>query len=218
MKTDRDTADAARDAADSQRMTASIGEIRDLERRLAGLRRALLAGGAPGADAGAGPDADLDLLLVRCGDHLLALPLRYVEEVVQMPALAPVPGGARALAGLVDYHGTLAAVIDLGRLVGGQPTAVTRFQSLVVCEVAGRPLAVQVDEVTDVVTVPGSRIRVAEELLPGALRTAGVVTVGSAAAHLVDLAWIALGTELSELAAGDGTRALGAPGQPEPAP
>jgi purine-binding chemotaxis protein CheW len=207
---------STRAEAERPGIAASIGEIRELELRLAGLRRALLAGGAPRTDGEEGASG-FELLVVRSGDHLLALSLAFVEEVVQMPALAPVPGGGRALAGLVDYHGEVLAVIDLGRLVGGQPTPVVRSQSLVICEVGGRRLAVQVGEVVDVASVAGARVRVTEELLPGALRTAGVVTIDGVTAHLIDLAWIAMGTELADIVAADGTSAARRSDPPGPA-
>ncbi|MFO8072563.1 MAG: chemotaxis protein CheW [Polyangia bacterium] len=188
----------------SQRMD----EIRELERRVIELRRALLTG--PGvADPGLEAGGEATFVLARCAGHLMAVSISYIEEVVQMPALRSVPGGARSVAGLVDYHGEILAVIDLGELAGGERSPVTRDRSLLICGVSTRRVGLMVEEITDVVTVGAESISVGEEVLPGALRAAGVLGAGEETAYIADVAWIALGADLAEIVADDAAIPVG---------
>ena len=190
---------ADRAKTESRDLTARLAEIRELERKVAEMKRELLAA-APGDEAAAG---ELTFLVTRCRGRLLATPIAHVEEVVQMPAIEPLPTGARAVAGLVDYHGETLAVIDLAELATGEPAPLGRDQSLVICRAGERRVALQVDEIADVVSVAADDIRVAEEVLPGALHAAGVFRVEGAIAFIADVGWMAVGAEVANLVAAD---------------
>jgi chemotaxis signal transduction protein len=61
----------------------------------------------------------LPLLIVRCADLWLALPIGDVLEVVRMVAPAsPLPRVPRYCIGAIDYHGQLVPMIDLAARLG----------------------------------------------------------------------------------------------------
>jgi chemotaxis signal transduction protein len=188
----------------SQRMD----EIRELERRVIELKRALLTGSSA-ADPGLEAGGEITFVLARCAGHLMAVSISYIEEVVQMPALRSLPGGAQSVVGLLDYHGEILAVIDLGRLAGGERSPVTRDRALLICEVPPRRVGLMVGEITDVATVGAESISVGEEVLPGALRAAGVLRAGEETAYIADVAWIALGADLAEVLSDDAAIPVG---------
>ncbi|HNN93696.1 MAG TPA: chemotaxis protein CheW [Pseudomonadota bacterium] len=64
----------------------------------------------------------LPLLIVRCADLWLALPIGDVLEVVRMVAPAsPLPRVPRYCIGAIDYHGQLVPMIDLAARLGRCP-------------------------------------------------------------------------------------------------
>jgi purine-binding chemotaxis protein CheW len=119
------------------------------------------------------------LLLFRCGGQVLAIEAEVVREIVAATDLARLPGAPPAVLGLVNVRGTLMPVVDAGTAVGeGVPQL---RDTLVVVERQGRPVALAVDEVLDLLTVPTSALDTGASL-PG-VRPDLVRAVGSAGGH-----------------------------------
>jgi chemotaxis signal transduction protein len=57
-------------------------------------------------------------LVVRLSDHTLALPVAQVVEICRAPPLRQARGEAPGLLGFAELRGALAAVFDLGALLG----------------------------------------------------------------------------------------------------
>jgi chemotaxis-related protein WspB len=62
-------------------------------------------------------------LLFQIGGDRYALEARQVVEIVPLVALKKIPTAPRGVAGICNYHGTLAPVIDLGEVLTGRPSA-----------------------------------------------------------------------------------------------
>lgn len=76
----------------------------------------------------------LQIVCVHTQDAQYAIELKYVECILPLMALQPVPGGAHFLAGLLDYYGKSLAVIDLGIWLGlDHPEPYHLDTSVVVC-------------------------------------------------------------------------------------
>ena len=183
-----------------------IDEIRELETRLVSLRRELLRIGPAAARPVEAGDTTAFVLL-RAAGKLLAVGAPWVQEVVAMVALSPLPEVASSIAGLLNYHGEMLAVVDLAALMGVTRFAISPDQILAVCAWEEYRFSLLADEALDVVWVREDEIRTAEEILPGALRSAGVVTVGGQPAVIIDV-W---STALSVQAAGSTGGGLLAP-------
>lgn len=97
-------------------------------------------------------DSALRVLRCRSGALDWAVEERAVREVAAPLPLVRLPGAPAAVLGLGNLRGVLVTVVDAGRLLG-QP-AVPRPKALVVVEVAGRRVALGVDEVDDLHRVP----------------------------------------------------------------
>ncbi|MDH3190708.1 MAG: chemotaxis protein CheW [Acidimicrobiia bacterium] len=61
------------------------------------------------------------ILAIRIGDQTYAVPTRWIVEVVPLVSLRAVPQAPPYLAGVCNYRGRIAPVIDLGQLLHGQP-------------------------------------------------------------------------------------------------
>jgi purine-binding chemotaxis protein CheW len=92
-------------------------------------------------------------VLVKVGQHLFAIPLEAVREVVAMPALAKLPGAPRHIKGLLNLRGQLIPVFDLLARLNIPSGARLEDQLLIICEHDRKTLAVSVDDADEVVDI-----------------------------------------------------------------
>ena len=62
--------------------------------------------------------AELRVLVVGLGNESYGFPLVDVAEIVPFAGCTPVPGGPRQLLGVMNFHGDIRSVMDLGRSLG----------------------------------------------------------------------------------------------------
>jgi purine-binding chemotaxis protein CheW len=107
--------------------------------------------GAPSDFAG---QIDQNVLLIRLADEIYALPSTHVREVGRYRAFTPVPGAPPAIPGIISQRGVILPVVDL-RLVLGMPTAeATRSARLVTVVHEEIDMALLVDAVIDLESLP----------------------------------------------------------------
>lgn len=184
---------------ETMELTKRLDEIRTLEQRLIRMKRRLVESAAYSSEAAFEEGGDPTFLLLRCAGRLFSVPISYVEEVVQMVAVSDLPDVPWGVVGLVDYHGELITVIDLGEIVELPKSRVSPDKALVVCSLRPFRFGLMVDEATDVVTVKRQEISVTEEVLPGTLKATGVVKSEGRAAVIVDVWSIILAVQLGKL-------------------
>ena len=81
-----------------------------------------------------------------------------VAEVIRGGAIVPVPLAPRGVQGLVHLRGRIVPIIDLADRLGLPPAPGGRPETHLVVTVHGDLYGLAVDEVLDVVDVPGERI------------------------------------------------------------
>jgi chemotaxis-related protein WspB len=62
------------------------------------------------------------MLLFQAGNRQYALSSQDVSEVLPWATLYPLPQAPAAIAGLLNYHGQLISVLDLGQLIHNTPS------------------------------------------------------------------------------------------------
>ena len=118
---------------------------------------------------------------VRVADEDYALPVTDVLEVADIGDVTPVPGAVQAVLGLKNLRGTVITVVDLAAVM--DLSATQPRQRIVVAEEGGRHVALAVDSVVGVESVPKpsetveSRHLVGAALVDGSL--VGVIDVKS---------------------------------------
>jgi purine-binding chemotaxis protein CheW len=90
---------------------------------------------------------------VGVGGEQYAMPVRHVNEVVEVGELTPVPGTPDSLLGLRNLGGEIVPALDLARILQIEHDG--RPGRLVVVEHGGRRTAFAVDEVIDVGRLAG---------------------------------------------------------------
>jgi purine-binding chemotaxis protein CheW len=130
---------------------------------------------------------------------LFALPITYVEEVVQLTEFQSLPEEIWGVVGIVDYHGIIIAVVDFGQLLSAKRSPLSRDSVFVICSLDSRKLALVVNEASDVVTISNEEIQMADEVLPGVLNATGLIKVEDETVIIVDALSIALSVQLDGL-------------------
>jgi len=110
----------------------------------------------------------IPLVLIRLGVEVYALDARYVCDIRPAELITPVPRTPAWVAGVVSVRGRIISVIDLGRYLGlpaPQTPEAPREHYLLVVETAAMELALLVDEVLAVKSVPESQIQDAGDVM-----------------------------------------------------
>ena len=96
-------------------------------------------------------------IAVRVGGALYGLPVEHVQEVIGLRPFTRVFHSPPALAGVTNLRGDVLPVLDLGVLLGGEPTGQTSLSRIVVVrEEAGqkRRAGLWVDELSGLRDLP----------------------------------------------------------------
>ncbi len=138
--------------------------------------------------------ADSAYLLVRVHGRRVGLALSSVVEVLESGPVYSVPCAEAAVRGVTGVRGSIVPVVDLGALLAGAPCGSTRGDTVVVVQLSGRRVCLEVDDAEEVLRggglpfPPGSA-------LPWA---AGVARHADGLIPLLDLS--ALGSRIAESA------------------
>ncbi len=96
---------------------------------------------------------ELQLASFRLGENRFAVDIMRIKEILLPQVLCAMPRASRMLEGLINLRGTVIPVVNLRSRFEMEP----RFGGagkLMIVSVAGRPVALAVDDVEEVVTVP----------------------------------------------------------------
>lgn len=119
-------------------------------------------------------------LLVRAEQRAYGLPLERVVEVADLTEVLDVPRADPSVRGLTPLRGRLVPLVHLGAFLGGREPPDERGRAAVLVELAGRFLALEVDDADEVVR--GAALPVPDDdSLPWAIgvaaRAAGLVPI-----------------------------------------
>lgn len=106
----------------------------------------------------------------RVGSYLVGIDLDRVQEINQRIEPTFVPLMPPHVRGLINLRGNLVAMIDLGRVVHGQPTANDRKARSVVVELADEVCGFLVAEVGDVLDLANAKREPLPSHLPSSQR------------------------------------------------
>jgi purine-binding chemotaxis protein CheW len=96
----------------------------------------------------------MDLLLFDLDDRRYALPVAAVRETVRAVAITPLDGAPGVVEGVIDVRGTVTPVFDVRARFGLPAKAVALSDHLVLATAGDRQVALRVDRVRDVATLP----------------------------------------------------------------
>ncbi len=100
----------------------------------------------------------LNMLIIQIEQERYALAASNVREVARYQELTPVPGAPESLPGIINNHGTIIPVANLRLVLHFPNTELTRSHRLVICHTESADLALLVDRVIDLTTIPADKI------------------------------------------------------------
>jgi purine-binding chemotaxis protein CheW len=106
----------------------------------------------------------LRLVLFRLGSLVCAAPATGVREVIPAGEPTRIPGAHSSILGLLNVRGTLLTVVSGARVIGLEAEELP--ESVLVLDQDGRSVGLAVNEVLDLVEVPGDELEDGETL-PG---------------------------------------------------
>jgi len=104
-----------------------------------------------------------------------ALPLDQVQIALRMVSVTPAPDAPPWVIGVIDLHGRVIPVTDLRQRLGHPAKEPYLDDRLLVMTLAERTLALVVDEVTEVLELPGSEVETPPDPLSDSRYLRGVV-------------------------------------------
>lgn len=114
------------------------------------------------------------IVVFRLDEQLYALPIESVQEIQQIVELTPVPDSAPALVGMIDVRGRVVPAVDMRALVGLEVGQYQLDTPMILCRTHGRLVALIVDEVDDVLSLPEGCMQAPSKLYALADRMIGI--------------------------------------------
>jgi purine-binding chemotaxis protein CheW len=96
---------------------------------------------------------EIQVACLRMGDGLYAVDIMRIKEIIRLPKLSPLPRSLPFVEGVINLRGSVIPVVDLRKRFGLPPAENPEGARLLIISVAGQPLGLVVDEVTEMITV-----------------------------------------------------------------
>jgi len=100
----------------------------------------------------------IDLAVVSCGDHWLAIPSKSVVEAIDDTAITRVPGRAAWFSGVTRYQSNMLAVVDLSQWISSGTSKTRKSRSVIVVQEGNDMIGLSIDHLGDVLTVAKDEI------------------------------------------------------------
>lgn len=110
---------------------------------------------------------NLDYVFFRLDSLVMAIPTTDVRSVERAVLVSPLPEAPAPVVGVVNYSGEPVPVLDLRTRMGLSSREISIEDHFLFAYCSGRLLALCVDGVSDVVSIPRKEVREAESFWPG---------------------------------------------------
>jgi purine-binding chemotaxis protein CheW len=132
-------------------------------------------------------EEDAQLLTFKLDDQEYALPMANVVQVVRIVAITPMPEAPDIVKGVINIRGKVIPVIDTRRRFGLPARPYDLNTQLLIARNEGYMMALIVDVVSEVLTIPASSIEPPSEIGPQLERLSAVGRLGDRLLLVLDL-------------------------------
>jgi purine-binding chemotaxis protein CheW len=146
----------------------------------------------------------LQLAVFRSDRVRCAVPLAFVERVLPMMGLSPLPGAPRVVMGLLCLQGQLLPVVDVRRRLGLPDCEYGVAAHLLILQTPRRRLAIATDEVQGVSEIDADSVAPASTVLAAGGPMTGAVSVSDGILLIHDIEAFLSQEEESQLAEATG--------------
>lgn len=116
-----------------------------------------------------------NLVVFRLARQSYALPVERVTQIISMVAITPIPQVSDVVEGIINVHGTIVPVVNLGHHLGLQKTALQLYTPILLAQMNEGMVGLIVDEVTNVFSFSDDQIARPVDILPEGLGQAPVL-------------------------------------------
>jgi purine-binding chemotaxis protein CheW len=102
---------------------------------------------------------DIQLACFNLGDNLFAVDIMRIKEIILPQKLSSLPRESSVLEGVINLRGVVIPVMDMRKLFGMPSTPQGVVGKLLIVSLARQTLALAVDNVMEVITVPIKEIK-----------------------------------------------------------
>ena len=114
------------------------------------------------------PADQRNLVVFRLDQQTYALPIEPIVQIIEMVTITPIPQVSDTVEGVINVRGVPILVVNLRRHLGLPEAALQLHTPIVLAQVGESMVGLIVDEVLDVLSLPGGQItRPADILLEG---------------------------------------------------
>jgi purine-binding chemotaxis protein CheW len=103
-------------------------------------------------------DNSIDLACVEVRGRLYGLEVAHIREIVRAQEVTPLPKAPPLIEGVIDLRGAVIPVIDLCRVLHGEPADEGATTRIAVLEVDGMALGLRVEAAVDVLSVDAGSV------------------------------------------------------------
>jgi purine-binding chemotaxis protein CheW len=132
-------------------------------------------------------EEDAQLLTFKLDDQEYALPIANVVQVVRIVAITPMPEAPDIVKGVINIRGKVIPVIDTRRRFGLPARPYDLNTHLLIVQHDGHMMALMVDIVSEVLTMPASSIEPPLEIGPRMENLSAVGKLGDRLLLILDL-------------------------------
>jgi purine-binding chemotaxis protein CheW len=152
-------------------------------------------------ERGAADIATIPIVVFAAGTHCCGIAVAAVEGITLAVEVSPVPDAPPAVLGVVNFHGSLVAVVDPSRRFGDVGSEIDPRNRLVFVRTPARLLALLATSIEGVEELPAAMIVGMEQLVPGAGRLKGAAARRDGLVYLYDAELLLTQAEETSLAA-----------------
>ena len=107
---------------------------------------------------------DIQLACFSLGDNLFAVDIMRIKEIIQPLKLSSLPVPSRSLEGVINLRGSVIPVMNLRKRFRMPAIADDKPSKFLIVALARRVLALIVDDVLEVITIPAEEIKAPPEV------------------------------------------------------
>ncbi len=124
--------------------------------------------------------------IFQIGQDHYCIPADSIEFVYPYCAVTPIPHESASIEGVINVHGAIVPVIDMGIKCTQKPLEHSPTHKLMVIQVQKRKVALHVEEVADVIEVDQENWQKRESVVPGIKMLDGIIKYHGNLALLYD--------------------------------
>lgn len=108
--------------------------------------------------------AMLEIIAFRLHDQEFCVRTTTIREIRGWGPATPIPHAPADVIGVMNLRGTVIPIIDLANKLGMKSTEPNARSAIVVAEVGGMAMGLVVDRVSDILTIPESKLQPVPEI------------------------------------------------------